>query len=90
MTFDKLKSLLMAHNFGMMHKMTPMEGRIVQALHSPFSLRKVSSSVLHVCAARITKKHEIHHIFGQKVVGIENNSYLRTVTIMRLRYARGI
>lgn len=33
-TFDKLKSLLMAHNFGMMHKMTPMERRIVQALHS--------------------------------------------------------
>jgi hypothetical protein len=45
------------------------------------SLRRVSSSVLHVCGAKIAKNHEMQHIFGKKVVGIENNSYLCTVTI---------
>ena len=50
-------------------------------LDSLFSLRRVSSSVLHVCGAKIAKNHEIHHVFGKKVVGIENNSYLCTVTI---------
>ena len=43
------------------------------------SLRRVSSSVLHVCGAKIAKNYQMQHL--NKVVGIENNSYLCTVTI---------
>ena len=45
------------------------------------SLRRVSSSVLHVCGAKIAKNYQMQHFFCKQVVGIENNSYLCTVTI---------
>ena len=43
------------------------------------SLRGVSSSVLHVCGTKIAKNYQMQHL--KKVFGIENNSYLCTVTI---------
>ena len=34
-----------------------------------------------VCGAKIAKNYQMQHFFFKKVVGIENNSYLCTVTI---------
>ena len=45
------------------------------------SLRRVSSSVLHVCGAKITKNHQKHFLGAKKLLVSKNNSYLCTVTI---------
>ena len=52
------------------HPFSPSAGL---PLNSPFSLRRVSSSVLHYCAAKIINNHKITKKFERKILKNRKN-----------------